>query len=146
MADITTFVPIETALWSGDNIIQLTATTAIKAGQVACINATGVSGAIDPGVGTGGVPIGVALMAAGAGTKATIATAGCVVYVNNCSDSTDIDAGDLLVSDDAAGLGMVAAVGTATTPQLVLGFAIDDIAASSSGRVLITPGCYTYHA
>ena len=145
MGDIATFVPIRNVLWSGDNIIKLTATTAIKAGMLANINATGVSGAIDPGVQTG-TAIGVALFDAGAGEECTIATAGCVVYLNNFSNSATIDAGDFLASDDAAGKGMVRVVSTATSPYNIIGVAIDDIAVSSSGRVLITPGSYTYHA
>ena len=42
MTDIAAFPTIRNVLWSGNNIITMTATTAIKAGQVAAINATGV--------------------------------------------------------------------------------------------------------
>jgi predicted RecA/RadA family phage recombinase len=145
MADITTFVPIRNVLWSGKNIITMTATTAVKAGMLVAINATGVSGAVDPCVATG-TPIGVAINDIAAGSTGPIATAGCVVYMNNFSTSAAIDAGDFLIGDDAEGTGMVGAVTTATTPQAIIGVAIDDIAVSSSGRVLLTPGSYTYHA
>jgi predicted RecA/RadA family phage recombinase len=145
MGDIAAHVPIRNVLWSGKNIITMTATTAVKAGMLVAINATGVSGAVDPCVGTG-TPIGVALNDIGAGAKGPIATAGCIVYINNFSDSVAIDAGDFLIGDDAPCTGAVGAVTTATTPQAIIGVAIDDIAVSDKGRVLITPGSYTYHA
>lgn len=127
----------------GSNILTLTATTAVKAGQVVDINATGVSMAVDKSVATG-CTIGVALYDAAAGAPVAVATVGCVVYVANADDTTTVDAGDWLETNDNAVGGTVsvcavAASGgaTATFHNNVIGKALDDIAASGTGRMLI---------
>lgn len=145
MGDISAFPTIRNVLWSGSNIIKLTATTAVKAGQVVGINASGVSGAVDMCVAAAGeMPIGVALYGASAGAEVAVATVGCIVYVANASDSVAIDAGDWLETNANAVGGTVSPVAVAavagaigTAHYGVIGVAIDDIAVSSTGRMLI---------
>jgi len=142
---------IRNVIISGDNIIQMTATTAVVAGQVVAINATGVDWAVDPSVATAGSrSIGVALFNAAAGTIVSVATVGCVVYMVNALDSA-IDAGAMVETNDAACKGgisecAIAASGGATVTSHfdVIGIAVEDIAASTTsvgtkGRVLICP-------
>lgn len=145
MGDISAFPTIRNVLWSGNNIVKMTATTAVKAGQVVGINATGVSGAVDKAVAAAGeMPIGVALYDAAAGAEVAVATVGCIVYVANDSDNTAIDAGSWLETNDNAVGGTVNAVAVAaiagavgTAHYGVIGVAIDDIAVSGTGRMLI---------
>ena len=150
MGDIASFTSIRNVLWSGDNIIFMTATNALKAGMVVEIAATGVDFAVNKAVKESGAsPVGVALYDTAAGSLAAIATIGCIVYVANADDTTTIDAGDYLITDDNTVGGTVStsiAVGTDPTQQKVVGIAIDDIAASGTGRCLITLGHHTDHA
>lgn len=143
MADISAFPAIHDVLVAGNNIFTFTATTAVKAGQVVDINATGVSDAVDMAVATG-CTIGVALYDAAAGAPVAVAGPGCIVYVANADDTTTIDAGDWLETNDNAVGGTVstaavAASGgaTATFHNNIIGKAIDDIAASGTGRMII---------
>jgi len=145
MGDIGAFPTIRNVLWSGNNIVKLTATTAVKAGQVVGINATGVSGAVDKCVAASGeMPIGVAIYDAAAGADVAVATVGCIVYVANALDDTDIDAGSWLETNDNTVGGTVNAVAVAAIAGAVgtghfgvIGVAIDDIAKSTTGRMLI---------
>lgn len=145
MADIAAFPAIANVLVSGNNVINLKATTAVKAGQLVAINATGVSGAVDKCIATAGsMPIGVALYDAGAGSMVGVATVGCIVNMANADDTTGIDAGGWVEFNDNAVGGTisecaVAAIGGAvgTAHYGVFGVAIDDIAGAGTGRVLL---------
>lgn len=147
MTDITAFPTIHQALHNGDNIQSFTATTDVKAGQVVAINATGVSGAVDPSVAAAGSrSLGVALYDASAGDKVAVAMTGCIAEVANADDTTTIDAGDYLETNDNAVKGTVdvadvaAISGAVGTNHLdVIGIALDDIDASGTGRMLIQP-------
>lgn len=149
MADIAAFPTIRNAWESGANVISLTATNAIKAGQAVEIDATGVSGAVNAAVQeAGSQPVGVAIADADAGGKVAVATTGCVVYVANADDTAAIDAGSPLETNDNAVGGTVSAVtvtatggATVTVHPYVVGIALDDIAGGGTGRmlVLITP-------
>lgn len=151
MTDITAFPTIRNVLWSGDNIQTFTATTAVTAGQVVAINATGVSMAVDPSVATAGSrSIGVALYSASAGAQVAVAMTGCICYVAIYDDTATIDAGDFVETNDCAvkgtvGAAAVAATGgaTVTAHYDIIGIAVDDIAASGTGRILIQPMCLT---
>ena len=152
MGDIKAFPTIRNVLYSGNNIITLTATNAVKAGMVVEIDATGVSGAVNAAVAEASShPIGVALHDIAAGAKGAIALQGCVVYVAQADDTATIDAGDYLETNDNTVGGTVstaaeAATGGATVTShfQVIGIALDDIAASGTGRMLITgPMCLT---
>ena len=126
-----------------------TASAAITAGQVVCINATGVSNTVEASVaGAGSQPIGLALTSAAANAKVNVMILG-IGNVVNADDTTGIDAGDLLVCNDNAVKGTVVAslaVGTQATPQQVIGVAIEDIAGGSYGKALIFPSSLTAHA
>lgn len=151
MADISAFPTIRQVLYWGDNIRTLTATTAVTAGQVVAINATGVSMAVDPSVATAGSKaLGVALYDAGVGALVAVAMNGCVVYVANADDTTAIDAGDHLETNDNAVKGTVstaavAATGgaTVTVHNDIIGIALDDIAGGGTGRMLVQTGNLT---
>jgi hypothetical protein len=151
MADIAAFPTIRKVFDSGaENFITMTATNAVKAGMVVEIDATGVDLAVNAAVKESGAsPVGVALYDAAAGSKVAVATIGAVVYVANAESNVDIDAGDLLVTNDNTVGGTVSAsvaVGTTSTPQKLIGIAIDDIDRSTTGRCLITLGHVTAHA
>ena len=147
MADIAAFPTMHDVLKFGDNIQTFTATSAVKAGQVVAINATGVSGAVDPSVATSGSrSVGVALYDAAAAAKVAVAMTGCIADVANADDTTTIDAGDYLETNNNAVKGTVdvadiaAISGAVGTNHLdVIGIALDDIAASGTGRMLIQP-------
>jgi hypothetical protein len=141
MTDISAFPAIRNVLYAGSNFQTFTATTAVKAGQVVAINATGVSDAVDMAVGTG-TPVGVALYDAAAGAKVSVAMDGCWVYVANADDSATIDAGDTLEMNDNAVGGTVNAAaltksGAVAETFMAVGYAIDDIAASGTGRMKV---------
>lgn len=149
MADIGTFItgtPVEEiALLSRT----FTASAAISAGQVVCINATGVSNTVEASVaGAGSQPIGVAITNGAANGPVTVLILG-ICNVTNADDTATIDAGDLLVCNDNAVKGTVntsLAVGTQATPQQVIGIAVEDIAAGSYGKAFICPQSLTAHA
>jgi len=97
MTDITTFPTIHRVLWSGNNIIPMTASGTISAGQVVSLDATGVSVTVRAGIEESGErPVGVALFGVTDGQIVSVCTTGCVCYVANADDSTVIDAGDIL--------------------------------------------------
>ena len=147
MADIGTFPTIRNVLWSGSNIFKMTATTLVKAGQVVAINATGVSGAVDPCVAVAGsMPLGVALYGAAAGAEVAIAGPGCIVYVANADDTATVDAGNWVVFNDNTVGGTVSEYAAGAASIQAVGFAIDDIAASGTGRVFLFPTLLVTHA
>lgn len=147
MTDITAFPTMHDVLKTGDNIQSFTATTDVLAGQVVAINATGVSGAIDKSVAAAGSrSIGVVLYDASAGDKVAVAMTGCIVDVAIYDDTATIDAGDYLETNDATVGGTVATAAVADIAGAVavnhldiIGIALDDIAASGTGRMLIQP-------
>ena len=146
MADITVFPTIRQVMVSGKNLIQMTATTTVKAGMVVAIHATGVSLAVDKAIdASGSKSIGVALFDAAAGAELTLATVGCVVNVANESDSVSIDAGSIVNSSAVAVGGLVikaditAASTVAVSQYNTIGIALAEIPVSSYGPVLICP-------
>jgi len=139
MTDITAFPTLHRVLWSGNNIIPMTASGAITAGMVVAIDATGVSMTVRAAVAESGeMPIGVALYTVADGAEVAVCTIGCVCYVANADDTTGIDAGDILTTNDCAVGGTVIAAGAGTKNNV--GIALDDIAGSGTGRALIIPG------
>ena len=145
MAEVSAFPTMHDVLKGGDNLSTFTATTAVKAGQVVAINATGVSGAVDMSVAAAGSrSIGVALYDAAAGDKVAVAMSGCIVDVANVEVASVIDAGSFVETNDNAVGGVVNAAAVADIAGAVavnhldiIGIALDDIAAT--GRILITP-------
>jgi len=150
MGDISAFPTIRNVFAGGKyNTITMTATTALKAGMVVEIDATGVDLAVNAAVKEAGAsPVGVALYDAAAGSKVDILTVGGIAYVANADDTTGTDAGDALITNDNTVGGTVSAslaVGTVSTQQKIIGIALDDIAGGGTGRVLITLGHITAH-
>lgn len=150
MTDISAFPTITNVVYSGNNFISLTATTAVTAGQLVAINATGVSMAVDKCVAAAGsMPIGVAVFSAAAGALVDVAGPGCIVYMANADDTTAIDAGSWVEFNDNTVGGTISAVAVSATGGAtvtchfgVVGVAMDDIDASGTGRVLLVgPQC-----
>lgn len=147
MADISAFPTIKKVLDGNEHAITFTAGAAIKAGQIVGFNATGVSGTVEPMVaGAGEHPIGVALGDAASGKPVSVAVIGAIVVVANADDTTAIDAGDWLETNDNAVKGTVSAVNIAasgsaiaTVHWTVIGKALDDIAGGGTGRMMVIP-------
>jgi len=152
MGDVATFPTIRNVLWSGKNLHGFTATSTIKAGMVVAFAAAGVSGAVIPAINaTSGQPIGVALSDAAAGSKVTVACNGCICYVANFSTTVAIDSGDVLEDKSnaiggtvgLAALTSTAGGGVVGTVRYTVGIAIDKMAASTTGRMLVKCGAMT---
>ncbi len=146
MADIAAFVTGTPIMHNNGPTFTFTASGAITAGQVVAIDATGVSDTVRAAVAeTGESPIGVALITVADGEKVNVALPGAIVYMTNADDTTAIDAGSFVETNDNAVGGTVsvaseAASGAATAVihPLVIGKAIDDIAGGGYGRVIIS--------
>ena len=149
MADITPFPTIRNVLYSGTNIALFTATSLIKAGMAVAFEATGVSDAVVPAIkGTTAQPIGVAMTNIAAGALGAIALDGCIVYVANAESDADIDAGDMLESNDNTVGGTVSScpdvvVAAVAVVKYTLGYAMEPILRSTTGRMMISAGLYT---
>jgi hypothetical protein len=147
MADIDAFPTIERVLHNNGPTWSFTATTAVKRGQVVAIHATGVSGAVDPAVAASGAhSIGVAEYDAAAGAKVSVCLPGCICTVANADDTTGIDSGNRVESNDNAVGGTVSEVaeaaiaGAVGTNHLdVVGYALEDIAGGGTGKILVWP-------
>ncbi len=155
MADISAFPTIPQIVDYLGTTSTFTATAAITQGQVVAISATGVSDAVVKSVAeSGGRPVGVAISTqATAGQKVAVAMLGSIVQVANADDTTGIDAGDFVETNDCAVGGTVSAASeaatggaTVTTHPQVIGVAIDDIAGGGYGRILITGPQYVVQA
>jgi len=148
MADIAAFPTIRNVVYSGKNFHKFIATTAVKAGQVVAFANPAVSGAVIPAVkATSLQPIGVAINNADAGKKVAVACNGCWVYVANAESDVDIDAGHVLEDNDNAtapgSVSMAAETnggGAVALVKYTVGVSIDDIARSSTGRMLVKCG------
>ncbi len=144
MADIATFPTIRKVLYAGDNIQSRKASGAIKAGMVVCPAASGVEKVmIACVVGTGTAPEGVALYDAADGEWFAMAGIGCEVYVANTDGiSVTADVGDYAIPDDNAVGGCVSPLAPGAVgigPYSPIGRFTTDMAANSTGRILINP-------
>ena len=147
MADIGTFPTIRQVINGGKNLPQFTATTAVKAGQVVAIHATGVSGAVDKSVkAAGSRSVGVAMYDAGAGANVAVLGYGTVAIVANADDTTAIDAGGYVETNDNTVGGTVNEADVAAdgdtigiTHYDIIGIALDTIAGGGTGRILVCP-------
>lgn len=145
MADIAAFVTGTPIMHNNGPTFTFTASGTITAGQVVAIDATGVSDTVRAAVAEAGEsPIGVALISVADGEKVNVALPGAIVYMTNADDTTAIDAGSFVETNDNAVGGTVTAVAeaatggaTATSHYLVIGKAIDDIAGGGYGRVIV---------
>ena len=118
-------------------------------------SATGVDDNVVASVAeSGGRPIGVAITSqATAGQKVSVALLGSIVRVAVADDTTGIDAGNLVETNDCAVKGTVSEVSeaatggaTVTTHPQVVGVALEDIAGGSYGRILILAPSYAVQA
>jgi len=151
MTDIAAFPAIHNVLYSGDNIQSFTASGAIKAGQVVAIDATGVTLTVRAAVAESGErPVGVAIYDVADTKPAAIAMTGCICYVANADDGTDIDAGEWLTTNANTVGGTVSAQSiaaesgaTAAIYDTVIGYAVGDIAKAATGLMMIQPQTIT---
>ena len=146
MADISAFPTIRDILWAGDNLQSFTATEAVTAGQVVGFAATGVSLAVVPMDATSGEhAIGVAIYGQSAAGLVSVGVIGTICKVANADDTTTIDAGDLLGQDNNTVKGTVSTLDETTDSTTVansdqVGIALQDIAGSGNGFMLVTAG------
>jgi hypothetical protein len=162
MTDISSFPTIKNVV-KGDSgtIINGKAGETISAGQVVGIAATGVSDtyvAMDET--TGERPIGVAIFDATSGDRLSIASFGCIAKVANADDTSAIDAGSLVETNDNSVKGTVSEVSpradlasavidatndtTIDGHHNVIGMALEDIAGDSEGYILVAPQLILY--
>ena len=151
MADISAFPTMPVAnnselISDGGPILTFTASGTILVGQAVCFAATGVSMTVLASIaGANTKPVGVALDNVTDGEKVAVALAGCVVEMANADDTATIDAGHWVeCNDNAVGgtineISFTASGATVTILDQVIGMALDDIAASGTGRVLVMP-------
>jgi len=105
-----------------------------------------VSGSVIPCIATAGSqPIGVALYDTAAGDSVAVACDGCVVYVANYSDAVTMDAGDVVGPNANAvggtvGVAALTSGGAVAVHYPVCGILLDDIAVSSTGRMIVKVG------
>jgi hypothetical protein len=143
MADISAFPTLKKVLVKGSNVKSYKAGAAIKAGQVVCFEATGVTDQVIPSVnGAGTKPAGVAIYDAASGAQVAVAGEGCEVYVVNADDTTALDAGDRLQPNDAAVGGTVnaqplTASGATATSVEIIGVLQEDVAGGGTGRAVL---------
>ena len=153
MADITTY-PTEATLTASDRPIlggergpieTYTAAAAIKGGQVV-VYISGTSGSVTPATGATSEKVaGVALYNVASGGLCAVAQAGCIVKVVNADDTTAINPGAWIQTNDNAVLGTVNAIAftgtesTLATQFNVVGIATETIAGGGSGYALIMP-------
>lgn len=151
MTDIGTFPTItDPAPYPGTTITCVTTGTIdILPGMVVCLNATGVSLSVEACVaGSGSMPIGIALTAAdvSAAEYCTVMING-VGVVANADDTATFDAGDYVIfnANAVGGTVSVATITSTATALAVLvpgivGIMLEDVAASGTGKCLLTPG------
>ena len=150
MGDISTFPTItESIIKNNGPVHTFTATEAVTAGQVVGFAATGISNAVVPMDKTSGErSIGVAIIDAAAGEKVSVALVGSIVVVANADDTTAIDAGDLVAQNNNTVKGTVStatesASGATVTNWDITGVAIEDIAGSGTGLIIVLPFVFT---
>ncbi len=166
MSDISSFPTIvDGIIHNSGPTWTFTATEAVKAGQAVGFAATGVSNAVVPLDETAGENcIGIALFAAGAAEKVTVALPGCICTVANADDTSAIDAGGYVEQNDNSVKGTVSEYApradlasvvidasndtTIDETSLIVGIAIEDIAGGGTGKILVMPSLelWTDHA
>ena len=144
MGDISTFPTIHQVVINDSGPIRtFTFTEAASAGQAVGFAAAGISNAVVPMDATAGEQcIGVAVYAVEAGDEGAVAMDGNIVVVANADDTTAIDAGDQVELNDNAVQGTVSALTLTqfTANHYVLGIALEDIAGSGTGEILVQVG------
>jgi len=163
MADISAFPTIQKVLVGKSGVIfdDFVAGETIKAGQVVGFAAAGVSKTVVCMDETAGeYPIGVAIHDAASGELVTVAGPGCRVIVANADDTTAIDAGAPVQTNDNAVKGTVSEFtpradlastiidGTNDTTvdhhAWIVGRALEDIEGGGTGEILVWPELVLY--
>jgi hypothetical protein len=138
------------ALISGNNLGSFTVgATAVKAGQVVSISATGLDWTVIPCIAeAGSQPIGVAVTDAAIGGKVSVAMIGCICWVSNYASDVDIDAGERLTWNDAAPGGtVILSAGAPTLPLVGRALGDDDASNLELFPMLVLCGAFnTEHA
>lgn len=146
MAGIAAFPTIHGVVKNDSGPLRsFTFTEAASAGMAVGFAATGVSNAVVPMDATAGEqPIGVAVYDVEAGNKGSVAMDGNIVVVANDDDTTAIDAGDHVgpISSTVQGAVVPIALGIKTADIYFLGIALEDIAGSATGEILVTCGVF----
>jgi len=115
-------------------VLNLIAGTTILAGDVVAIHGTPIASTVWPSASaTTAAPIGVALNGALVGEKVAVASCGSILKVREGAGGT-VDAGDMLSTHTVAGTVITAAI---TSDARIIGYAIGDISANSTGYAVI---------
>jgi len=128
----------------GNNVHNFKAGAAITRGQVVAIHGTGENFTVWPAIlGTTTVPIGVAIQSVASGAMCAIAGLGCIAYVQQETDNTDLDAGTRVVQTNSAGF--VGAEAGADEVEYMVGVLLEESDASDDTyeRCLILCGLPT---
>lgn len=134
MTAIETFPTMHDVLVGGDNLLNVTAGSAIKAGQIVSMSADGM---VD--VDTGSAPVlGVALYDAAANGPIAVASIGCRVEVANADGATAINAGTVVVPATLGGVAAAVLTSGGGT-QYIAGVAVETIAGGSTGEIIVMP-------
>jgi hypothetical protein len=142
MADIAAFPTIGPSFVGGPTK-RFIAGADIKANQVVCYPATGVTDTVEVYiVGAGQRPVGVAVFPAASGAPVTVAVDGAEIDVVNADDTATIDAGDALEGNDNAVGGTVSAItetgsGATATLHWMVAQAKEDIGAGGYGKAIV---------
>lgn len=133
VTDITAFPTTQKAiLIAGDNVQTFkVGATAVKAGHVVSISATGLDFTVIPCIAeAGSCPVGVAIQNAAVGAQVAVAMIGCIARVSGYASDVDLDAGDYVTWNDAAPGGtVIACSGSATQP--LVGRMLEDLTGSA---------------
>ena len=154
MADITAFPTMTQIVEYLDTSRTFIASGAITQGMVVAYSDTGVTDTVVGSVAeSGGRPIGVAITSAADGAKVTVAMGKSRVRVAIADDTTGVDAGHLVETNDCAVKGTVSSVtetatggATVTTHTQVVGVALEDIAGGSYGLIELMCPSYAVQA
>lgn len=150
MTDITAFPTINPVVYALGHTITCTGAGSvdIEPGMVVDVDATGVSMTVQAALAvTSDTPIGVALTHCdvSASEKVTVMVTG-IAYVTNADDTTAVDTGDWVITNDNAVGGTVSAASVAATATTlagiqinVIGKALSDIDGDAEGLILINP-------
>jgi hypothetical protein len=134
----TTFAAFDPEPTYLGTVIDMLAGSAVLKGHLVSAAGTGDSWKVVPATTSTGAPIGVALYSqATSGGPVAVAAFGSVVKMMNALDNTAIDAGDQVAPGATAGMIIAAAAPSGGADCWSIGIALENIAASEKGYVLI---------
>jgi len=140
MTDISAFATGHPIMHNNGPTWTFNADGTIVAGQVVAFDATGVSNEVRAAIAEAGErPVGVALTGAADGEKVTVAMPGAICYVVNADDTTAVDAGHWVGTNDNALGGTVSEITIANGSDIVIGFLLEDLAGGGYALCYIHP-------